>query len=234
MKILNTDMYLLLIDEESEIKKGDYILEKGLIINIFPDYLTNLDECSKIIAYRKLNKEAKELDLPLLPPFEEDNIEKLADNYAVDTQKVHPADSFIAKQSYIEGYKAAQSKQFSLEDVINYSNWLSQWLSYNKYKKVIDGAKPYGIGELISNKDLIKMFVAGLPPSNPPLNQETIQSLSIQQLPSEFIPEYIGGGEYLAGEIGGNEIWTEYPKELKTITNSEGKEELVGVWKFAK
>lgn len=101
---------------------------------------------------------------------------------------------------------------FSLEDV----------------KKAIEMAREqsepyYGSGGLVLSEPIYE---------NKYSEEEIIQSLSTQQLPKEFIPEYIGGGEYLAGEIGGNEIWAEYPKELKTITNSEGRQELVGKYQY--
>ena len=87
MKLINNDIYLLLIDEEAEIMYND------LCYDIYgsPGYnnIKYVVRClrsandsywnkhtSKIIAYRKLNSEAKELDLPLLPPFEKEDIKK--------------------------------------------------------------------------------------------------------------------------------------------------------------
>lgn len=187
MKLIQTKDYLLLIDEEAEIKKGDYILEKESIINIFPDYLTDLNECSKIIAYHSLTKEAKELDLPLLPPFENEvNINKLAETHAFNWYEKE--DREIGKQSFIEGYKVAQSKQFSLEDM----------------------EKAFEYGKSLEPFDCFEDF---------------IQSLSTQQLPSEFIPEIrIINQDYRFNE-GQRE-------ELKTITNQENKEVLVGTYKY--
>ena len=127
--IVYTKDYLLLIDEEAEIKKGDYLLEKESIINIFPDYLTDIDECDKIIAYYPLTKEVKELELglPLLPPFKgEADIEELADSYVLKEYFTQAPVSSLEinefnelRDSFIEGYKAAQSsnKQYSLEDM---------------------------------------------------------------------------------------------------------------------
>lgn len=166
MKLIQTQEYLLLIDEEAEIKYNTIIFESDTcLINVAgKDYVHNKTD-SKIIAYYPLNSKAKELDLPLLPnPFKEDNIEKLADNYAVDVQKVHPADSFIAKQSYIEGYKAAQNKQFSLEDMIAF------------------GKKCFYKGFDKSENDDANCFTAWREESN-----ELVQSLSTQKLPKEFI-----------------------------------------------
>lgn len=269
-KLIQTKDYLLLINEEAEIKinESTYDFEicpcfgknkhtEGIVWS-FNDkrmHIENFIETTEtgdsgydiikingyclypIAAYYPLTKEAKLLNLPLLPPFKEviPNSEYEEGMFGYTDTEVR-----VAQNAFKEGYKAAQShsKQFSLDDVINYSNWLSQWLSYNKYKKVIDGAKPYGIGELISNKVLIKMFVAGLPSSNPPLSQETIQSLSTQQLPKEFIPEYEDGClNYTDNKTCDKPCDNMFclPKgklELKTITNLKGKQELVGTYKY--
>ena len=263
IKLISNGMHLFLIDEEAEIKEKDYLFDeltshyagihqhsgveyknkdKPNIIQCVSGTTCPINHSSKVIAYYPLTEEAKELDLPILPPFKkeiEEDVNIKAEKYAWRVQNDFsvsiPANELVksSKRDFIAGYKAAQSKQFSLDDVINYSNWLSQWLSYNKYKKVIDGAKPYGIGELISNKDLIKMFVAGLPSSNPPLNQETIQSLSTQQLPVGFIPEPNDIGFMKNTDIMvGKKLYDKIMSHFKTITNLEGKEEIQGkyVW----
>jgi hypothetical protein len=54
---------------------------------------------------------------------------------------------------------------------------------------------------------------------------EYIQSLSTQQLPKEFIPEY---KDFLEGGLG-NPIEV---RRFKTITNSEGKQEIQGTYKY--
>lgn len=43
----NQHLYLL---SDDEINEGDWFLEKGLRISIFPNYLTDTNECKKIIA----------------------------------------------------------------------------------------------------------------------------------------------------------------------------------------
>jgi hypothetical protein len=62
--------------------------------------------------------------------------------------------------------------------------------------------------------------------------EEFIQSLKQPKTPVRFVAEITGGGEYLAGVVGGNEIWAEYPTKLKTTTNSEGKQVLVGTYLY--
>src|SRR5690606_4611723 len=130
-KLIQTINYLLLIDEEAEIQTGDWcydyivngetgelepyiFIKRGKVENI------ETSTINKIIAYYPLVKEAGELDLPLLPnPFEEINIEDLsekANGYAYYGKPL--GEKYLAfKEGFIEGYKAAQSKQFSLEDV---------------------------------------------------------------------------------------------------------------------
>lgn len=199
-----TKDYLLLIDEEAEIKEGDYYFSKNNNIVTTCDSKEEAKECAvlrhndfKIIAHRPLTKEAKELDLLLLPnPFEEINIEDLsekADDYACYGRPL--GEKYLAfKKGFIEGYKTAQSEQFSLEDLKK---------AYN-----------YGLnrGSLGLDSDF----------------NEYIQSLSTQQLPKVFIPEYINTNSYGSktnGYDSGNFI-------LKTIINSEGKEEIQGTYKY--
>lgn len=62
------------------------------------------------------------LNLPLLPAIEED-ITKIATDYVMDNQWGHPVDdagNFMydeVKKAFIDGYKAAQAKKWSDEDV---------------------------------------------------------------------------------------------------------------------
>lgn len=222
MKILNNDTYLLLIDEEAEIKGGPFLCYNPLKITwdddvvlyqgAMPEY--NYRGLQKIIAYYPLNSEAKELDLPLLPnPFKEEvNIEKLAiSSFGYKPTKVDNSIILSLSKGYIrgfqDGYKAA-TKQFSLEDM----------------KKAIEmariGFKNYPSDSFKSINNYIKSET-----------NKIIQSLSTQQFPSEFIPEY----EIVPDQnnYGSGEIFSTNMKEvLKTITNSEGKEVLVGTYKY--
>lgn len=191
--------YLLLIDEEAEIngKETLYIFESdtGLVNTIDKEYKKNEFD-SKIIAYYPLNSEAKELGLPVLPPFEEINIEELSEK--IRNKKYHNDTLQYPDYNigFEDGYKAAQAKQFSLEDIENafYMGWIMR-----------------GEG------------------NNFPIEKRNyIQSLSTQQLPNEFIPEYDIETVWRGFDtIGWKDI-----KRFKTITNSEGKEELVGTYKY--
>lgn len=208
MKLLQTKDYLLLIDEES---RGIEFGEIGVNMrhsNLEPEtrniggYGSDKFYWShkKIIAYYPLTKEAKELDLPLLPPFEEkidmqelfyDNCKNLYDS--IEEQN-------ISKLSFYKGYKAAQTKQFSLDDMKKALNMLS-----DAYKKGYHRESDIDFKEA----------------------DEIIQSLSTQQLPKNFIPEI--DNEVLNSKWGYGSACI---SKIKTITNSEGKEVLVGTFKY--
>lgn len=233
-KLIQTKDYLLLIDEEAEIKPNDLFWYRNYKIllctginNTF--ILTDNKKpkhssfgqpsqlCKKIIAYYPLNSEAEELDLPLLPnPFYKKTdvvalaIEKYGDGYGAIDQ----IDAFKA------GYKAAQSKQFNSNDMILFAEYVGNYYA--------DIHKP-----VIPTEELLNSF---------------IQSLSTQQLSKEFVPEYEyyyhSSKEFYKDakfekcskeqyELIKEEIPTCPVKtELKTMTNSEGREELVGTYKY--
>src|SRR5690606_24062724 len=168
---------------------------------------------NKIIAYYPLVKEAGELDLPLLPnPFEEINIEDLsekANGYAYYGKPL--GEKYLAfKEGFIEGYKAAQSKQFSLEDMKK---------AIDLTQQICDRNAHYVQRDRNVNVPMITIDE----------EEEIIQSISTQKLPKEFIPEY-----YLMNE--GYDKPEDYPyqecKVLKTIINSEGKKMLTGKWVY--
>ena len=47
---------------------------------------------------------------------------------------------------------------FTRIDLIEYSNWVINWCVENKYRKTIDGAKPYGSGEPKTDDELFSMW----------------------------------------------------------------------------
>lgn len=291
MKLINTQGYLLFIDEKAEIKEDDYYVntQNKPYVNISGATRFNglYDKCYKILAYCPLTKDAKELDLPILPnPFKEVDVMKLAQSSWNENKekKGHYSKKDINEQismsgGYIcgfeEGYKTAQAKgQYSLEDMISFAEYVGNYYT--------DIHKP-----VIPTEELLNSF---------------IQSLSTQQLPKEFILEMrkiskysyidnygrecftfkgllegdiiisnktqegIGGDfipfpmslikenkEYLIKEISsfgfytvpwiidedGNHTIPDFDlfrvkgdERFKTITNLEGKQELVGTYKY--
>lgn len=170
-KLISTRDYLLLIDEEAETKPNKYALNVASKEVYKTSYsYRNLDKITgarPVVAYYPLTKEAKELDLPLLPnPFKDKhNVEELAKiKFAVDMPS-----KFTATQIWMDGYKTAQSsnKQFSLEDI-------EKALEHGWFR-----GKEHGIrfGTQIEGEDRRKDI------------KQYLQSLSTQQLPKEFIPE---------------------------------------------
>lgn len=201
MKLQQTKDYLLLIDEEVEIKDGDICIDSAGVIFKHENHLPISIGQRKITAYRPLTKEAKELDLPLLPnPFEVDDFQqsyKVVYDYVSDGIR-----NYAAYVELLKLKKIAQSKQFSLEDVVRIVHLWDNHINIHE-----------------EDKGCIKEI------------EKFIQSLSTQKLPSEFTPEY----EYVESV---DDLWEfqdddSLPKrKLKTITNSEGKQELVGIYKY--
>lgn len=201
MKLITTNDYLLLVDEEGEIKTNlwSHLKVGDSYYSKIRDEVTELQPKEKgydpsgfiLIAYRPLTDEAKELDLPWLPPFKEDEFSKY---YQIVFDYVNSGiRNFGAMMGLYKLKEIAQSKQFSLEDV----------------KKAIDMARetyleadPEG-----GNEEWVGYT-----------EEQIIQSLSNQKLPSEFIPE----------ENYGDGALTKY----KTIKNSEGKEEIKGKYVY--
>lgn len=225
MKLINNDIYLLLIDEEAEINTLDAVinLHNNELHFALEECLHKDNNCKKVTAYYPLTKEAKELDLFLLPPFEE-NFTKLNKLIKEEQDFWYNKTGSKTATEIVEscisiGYKAAQqsNKQFSLEDTKNIIKWLNK-----NYSKVEDELfKPYVGREGEVPEDFFKNAYEEA------LNRGIqIQSLSTQQLPKEFIPEY----SYIEYYRGAGNLIRE--NILKTITNSEGKEELVGIYKY--
>lgn len=104
-KLIKTKDYLLLIDEEAKIGKYVWDIEQKYIREDVSKYnITDFDV--EIIAYYPLTKEAKELDLPLLPPFE-DTIPN--SGYEEGMFGYTDTEVRVAQNAFKEGYKTAQS-----------------------------------------------------------------------------------------------------------------------------
>ena len=223
-RLIQIKDYLLLIDEDAEIQPNDLIERDG---NVYKCTIANKievivykkdsyagsfppRECSKLIAYYPLTKEAKELDLPLLPnPFIEEidentYLKNIGHECFLQMKKLNPSGGIreFIRMAVEFGYKAAQSKQFSLDDM----------------KKAFEVGTNYGIylrGGSYDHRDNIDW-------------EDYEKSLSTQQLPKEFIPEY--EIVYSSKELADKGFI--YEEVFKTITNSEGKQELVGIYKY--
>lgn len=235
-EIRYTKEYLLLIKEVYGFKVGDWNYEEDNTIPIYQfDY--NIDEYpgNKIIAYYPLTKEAKELDLPLLPvtPINKWGVHE---THCCSSHGCKYGDNDccvelgIAKQRYPCEFCNDEEQEFSLEDMkkaieMVQNNIEDNCKSFNEY-----------ISGNIEKEDIIPLMSV----------EEIIQSLSTQQLPVSFEPEYryyyhsskefysdAGFIECSKGQY--ESIKVEIPTcplktELKTITNSEGKEVLQGEW----
>lgn len=235
LELKQTENYLLLIDKEAEIKKNDYkvmIDKKSLFYEQFEKHLGTYccnEQWGKIIGHYPLNDTAKELDLPLLPnPFKNNNEiggngfnEKLWEDYR---KPLNRSISHLEREAFIAGYKV-QTKQFNLEDIenaITQSYFAMKITIHDKYNNSENGLEN--------------------------LKQDIISSLSTKQLPKEFIPEYeyyyhsskefyIDAKFVKCSKEQYELIKEEIPScpikvELKTIINSESKQELVGTYKY--
>lgn len=228
MKLINTNTYLLLIEEEAEINLADFITDEYNVWRWKDD--SSLLGRKKVLAYYPLIKEAKEFDLPLLPPFEEDDIRKIAEKYAWNcknefTTKLKSNELVKAStRDFIAGYKAAQPKQFSLEDMKKAIRMARTLFEENMF----DIKEILGLTEVCTHDMSLKYS-----------EEEIIQSLSTQQLPKEFKPIMVCG-RCLKPDDNDEDCWsakecsrnTDFPDTFKTITNSEGKEELIGIYKY--
>lgn len=156
-------------------------------------YLMGYNENNVACCYYPLTKEAKELDLPLLPVTPKDKwgvhethcCEKHGCKYGDNDCCVALG---IAKQRYPCEHCSDEEQEFSLEDI----------------QKAFEAGVAWHVNPNISEIDAYTNF---------------IQSLSTQQFPSEFIPEY---------EINKYSAYGHSTHILKTITNSKGKEEIQG------
>lgn len=232
MKLKHTKEYLLLLEPMTDIKANDYFICSTSMSNDYivlkattnTSILIYVNEVAyfkkdgiKIIGYRKLIESAEDLDLPLLPnPFENDGKTlKLAKEYVNEKYEL-----YAFKQSLVNiflcGYKARSHKQFSLEDV----------------KKAIEMARIMKDDECEefdteSISGLAETCTYGL--KDKYTKEEIIQSLIVQYLPNEFVPEYIYPNECY-GQCGICDRSCDM-KAFKTIKNSENKQELIGVYK---
>jgi hypothetical protein len=119
-KIIETPDYILAVSDE-EIKEDDWFWKPDMNM-VFKAEYTPYTGCKKIIAYQPKGNE-HELDLPLLPEIVvEEDVEKLAEEYASKKLKRKiikyiPLEANVTEYvSFIKGYKAA-TKVYSEEDL---------------------------------------------------------------------------------------------------------------------
>ena len=80
-----------------------------------------LEDWNKSVEFDKIGPTVEEF-LGMI----QETIEEAADLWATDTKNVHPADSFIAKKSFIQGAKSQQEQdknKYSDEDMIKFHKW---------------------------------------------------------------------------------------------------------------
>ena len=246
MKLQQTKEYLLLIDEEAEINEKPYFIWKdevhkfhsdsGYGIKTWTDYneedgsslLVNWSNKRKgsIVAYYPLTKEAKGLDLPLLPnPFMGKSLGRIIKEAFGDEPMDKDEENlrYYWGKGYAAGKLAQSDKQFSLDDIkeaiaFGYNSGYYHGRDKSDYKRPDSGTD-------------FETFT---------------QSLSTQQLPKEFMPEMATEYEktdhcihchslLLSGGIYCHHCGEEAHKVhtvIKIITNPEGKKELAGTYKY--
>jgi hypothetical protein len=214
--IIKTDDYLLIVSDE-EIKVGDWFY--GIADGSIKPFIKIADENTVEIVNWQLNKNGKSPNkkitghLPLnnspifegvlfLPPIE-DEVDELADE--LTSHLTFPEERRVG---IVLGYNKAKEKyKYTEDDMIEYSNWLFKWCEYNKYRKLIYGVEPYGIGEFISDKDMFVKF---------------LKEKSHQQ------PKYPIGFEIENENKIAIDGHTVIGSEPKTTTNSQGQTVLEG------
>jgi hypothetical protein len=212
LQIIETPDYTLAVSDE-EIKESNWYENNGVLFisdNIFDEGNNpNQNKNNRLVIAYKPKANARELDLPLLPEIDvKDDVEKLAEEYVIDESYL-PVYKEECKRAYINGYKAA-TKVYSEEDL----------------RKAIDFGIRY-TDERMTTDIVSEIFDIDCSGNLEETTQLFTQSLKQLKTPKWFVAETTGGGEYLAGTVGGNEIWAEYPIALKTTTIN-GKTYLIG------
>src|SRR5690606_32678226 len=158
-----------------------------------------------------LTTESKELDLPLLPnPFEEGvDVEKLAcakynvkDGIRDYDERYYNTINVAKAEAFIEGYNAAPQSK-----------------QYSLEDMIAFGKKCFYKGFDKSENDDANSFTAWREEA-----PELIQSLSTQRLPVSFEHEY--------DIVHTDHAPNGFEKLLKFKTNSEGKKEIQGSYKY--
>jgi hypothetical protein len=206
-KIVETENYVLAVSEN--VIPGDICLvnnetHKNAVRTFTTVFGGNKKDCKKIIAYKPKGN-APELDLPLLP-YVEDDVEKLAEEYADFSNDYIPI-SFggkfneTSKRDFIAGYKAA-TKVHSEDDMKK---------AYNK---------GFSEGVIKGTCSMVYKHESF---------EEYIQFLKQPKTPKLFVAE--NNEKCKCGTTCEFEI-CKHESKLKTTTNSEGKQVLVGTYLY--
>lgn len=165
-----TEDYVLLLDKENEVKSKDYILEEGKI------YLLNNNSFmtgTKILAYKKLNPEAPDLDLPLLPDWESEySVIQIIDMLLNVCKASYPQfEDWIEYKETIKFRELNKDKQFTLEDIGKTIDLAQQLCDQNAHYVSRDR----------------NVYVPMITVDE---QEQIIQQLQKPKLPKEFIPEF--------------------------------------------
>jgi hypothetical protein len=135
---------------------------------------------------------------------------------AVSDEEIKESEELIPNKWYINSYRG-YDKPFKNHNLDN-NGYLKQVIAYQPKGNAPELDLPL-LPEIVIDNDEVKKVAT-----------KTCYGWKFDY-PKYFIAETIGGDEYLAGIVAGNEIWAEYPIELKTTTINN-KIYLVGIYKF--
>jgi hypothetical protein len=169
-EIIYTDDYALIVSDEQieDVRphKGKFHLEKGLIINQFPTYLTDLTECKLIIAHRPLTDAPILEGVALLPEFEDDDflnteIQVVGDNKTMSVSnflKKYGKETYkYTEDDLVKAFKAGHSGAFVKEHTVPHYKEYIQFLQPKRpkyFECIIDNILSYnaddGINALVN------------------------------------------------------------------------------------
>lgn len=146
-KLIDHPQYYLLVDEEAEIKEGDYVYDTHFHKNIIWRVKNgdignpkNLDFCVKIIAHLPKGNAPKLEGVDLMPelPNDEEDVEQLAKDYykyrcEIEEDNFKQRNKKDITSSFIAGYKAAKQSEKKYSEVIKLLKNICDWSSYKEH-----------------------------------------------------------------------------------------------------
>jgi len=223
-KLIKTTDYFLVVDD-SEIKKDNWYYNVNGIFRC-DNQKTGQDELSlslltkwnkKIIAHLSLNNSPILEGVDLLPPLEDD-VEKLAKQFANDKMKEYVgscyADREYLRQGYITGYnKAKETYKYTEEDLRKaYNKGTNQGAFHEMLVRDEDWKAVDGF--IKNDNSKVDKFIQSLQQPKLPVEFECEMKKNLQEL-SEFSP--IPSIEVLI---------------IKTTTNSQGQKVWIGKYHY--